>query len=108
MLRRRRRGELIVLLALVVAVPLVIGFRGYLPPWMMRSGVLLAGFAGMALVAMALYRRMTFGTMLVRAAYLICPDCGYDLRGNPSGRCSECGRPFTPEELKAQWRAWLP
>ena len=22
----------------------------------------------------------------------LCPDCGYDMRGNSSGVCSECGR----------------
>jgi hypothetical protein len=24
----------------------------------------------------------------------VCPDCGYDLRGSTSARCSECGRPL--------------
>jgi predicted Zn-ribbon and HTH transcriptional regulator len=25
-----------------------------------------------------------------------CPGCGYDMRGNTSGRCPECGRPSAP------------
>jgi hypothetical protein len=27
-----------------------------------------------------------------------CPDCGYDLRGLPSGQCPECGRAFDPSD----------
>ena len=38
---------------------------------------------------------------------LLCPRCGYDLRGTTSGVCSECGRPFTRELLLAQTLPWL-
>lgn len=29
-----------------------------------------------------------------------CPACGYNLRGLPEPRCSECGRPFTFREVR--------
>ena len=29
-----------------------------------------------------------------------CPRCGYDLRGNPSGVCPECGEAFDPRTLE--------
>jgi predicted amidophosphoribosyltransferase len=28
-----------------------------------------------------------------------CPNCGYDLTGNASGRCSECGEACTKSQL---------
>lgn len=31
---------------------------------------------------------------------LACEGCGYDLRGNVSGKCSECGKEITDEEQK--------
>lgn len=33
-----------------------------------------------------------------------CPNCGYDLRGLPAGRCPECGFGFEPEAIAAQVR----
>ena len=32
-----------------------------------------------------------------RAKQGLCPQCGYDLRGNVSGRCPECGKPVGGE-----------
>jgi uncharacterized OB-fold protein len=37
-----------------------------------------------------------------------CPQCGYCLIGLPSHRCTECGRPFTLEELKIDAAALNP
>lgn len=34
---------------------------------------------------------------------LTCPDCHYQLRGLPSHRCPECGRPIAIEELIGPW-----
>ena len=31
---------------------------------------------------------------------LLCPLCGYDLRGLPPGRCPECGHAFDPDALR--------
>src|ERR671913_1426621 len=33
------------------------------------------------------------------ARHLLCPACGYDLRGAASGRCSECGLDIAAAEL---------
>ena len=35
---------------------------------------------------------------LVALGYPVCLHCGYDLRGSPEPRCSECGTPFDPAE----------
>jgi hypothetical protein len=37
--------------------------------------------------------------MRVWAAHGLCTKCGYDLRGNDSGRCPECGRVWTAHGL---------
>jgi hypothetical protein len=36
----------------------------------------------------------------------LCPQCGYDLRGNTSGRCSECGLTIDPAAARASGFAW--
>lgn len=35
---------------------------------------------------------------------LACPTCGYDLRGNVSGRCPECAREISIQDVKAASR----
>lgn len=36
--------------------------------------------------------------------YLMCPKCGYDLRGCDSfGPCPECGRAYTRDKLPLDW-----
>ncbi len=35
--------------------------------------------------------------------YRLCPDCGYSLVGNTSGRCPECGYTFADESLRSDW-----
>lgn len=37
---------------------------------------------------------------------LICPKCGYDLRATESGRCNECGREFSKEDLERPGFPW--
>ncbi len=34
---------------------------------------------------------------------LFCLGCGYSLRGIEPGRCPECGRPWTPKQLAAEY-----
>jgi hypothetical protein len=58
-----------------------------IPLWLALIPVL--GFA-----AFLVYRERT------RRVPGFCRNCGYDLSGNTSGRCSECGKPI-PEEQRA-------
>lgn len=39
-----------------------------------------------------------------RNHYGLCVECGYDLRGNRSHRCPECGTTFSPQGAKAPQR----
>ena len=41
------------------------------------------------------------------ADFLLCLECGYDLRGQATRRCPECGTPFQPADLRRQWQQWL-
>ena len=43
---------------------------------------------------------------VVRADYRLCPDCLYPF-GDDSGRCPECGRDYTLEEVREVWRPWI-
>jgi hypothetical protein len=36
-----------------------------------------------------------------------CPECGYDLRGIPEGRCPECGFRYDHEGVRDLARGWL-
>lgn len=69
--------------------------------WLIAAGLLLVGF----LVSLAYFvrRRDAPGAR-------ICPKCGYDLRGTPSLRCSECGLLVADEAAlvprRRRWR-WL-
>ena len=36
--------------------------------------------------------------MTVESGGMYCRECGYDLRGTPEPRCSECGRVFDPSD----------
>jgi hypothetical protein len=38
---------------------------------------------------------------------LLCPTCGYDLRGTESGRCSECGTPVDVDAARASAIPWV-
>ena len=38
-----------------------------------------------------------------RAGFRVCPRCGYSLMEIETGRCPECGSPFTSETLRQAW-----
>src|SRR5687768_10793324 len=40
------------------------------------------------------------------AGDLLCPACGYDLRGTTGGRCSECGLEIDPAALARSGVPW--
>lgn len=60
--------------------------------WSGDAGRLLPGLAGQALIATLM---MVFGARVSRTRFLAghCTRCGYNLTGNTSGACSECGTP---------------
>lgn len=59
-----------------------------------------ANYVVMSIVCVPTVRR-TIRQELVRSGFRICTSCGYDLRGNPEDRCSECGARFERELLPA-------
>jgi hypothetical protein len=72
---------------------------------------LLLFVAVMSLLRLGLlvWRRLALRRMretVREAGYLICWDCGYDLRATNEARCPECGEPFSRDELLAKWRRW--
>lgn len=48
-----------------------------------------------------------FSDHLIECEYMVCFECGYDLRGTPSDRCPECGEGFDKKGLKQRWNDWL-
>ena len=48
------------------------------------------GLLGMLLT----YREILSDQLAYRKAHGLCPGCGYDLTGNTSGACPECGMPI--------------
>jgi hypothetical protein len=55
------------------------------PFWTLASALAFPPFLWLATRSRRLYARRR------RRSLGLCPRCGYDLRGNASGRCSECG-----------------
>jgi hypothetical protein len=49
--------------------------------------------AGILLIAAFGYEEWYFGRAPRRQRRGLCPNCGYDLTGNVSGVCPECGTP---------------
>jgi hypothetical protein len=39
--------------------------------------------------------------------FLVCLNCGYNLRGLEADRCPECGTSARAEEVKQTWRRWV-
>lgn len=69
----------------------------------------LVAVCGSGLLTAWLYRHRTRRRAregLVALGYSVCLHCGYDLRGSPEPRCSECGTAFDPAE-RAHIRARL-
>ena len=60
-------------------------------------------------LVMIIVRRRTHKSVIAslrEAEYLICWQCGYDLRGTDEPRCPECGTEFSRDELIAKWKNW--
>jgi len=57
-----------------------------------------AVFGGLLFLVLWISSRSSRGRLLIQDG-VHCPGCGYNLKGNTSSVCSECGRPFTLEEL---------
>lgn len=78
-------------------------FRGYLPLWA-SSGWVSYGLVALmfGMIALARWHRVRLRRRVKRAGYMLCPDCLYSLEGE-QGRCPECGRHFTANELRDAW-----
>lgn len=64
----------------------------------MAFGILAAPFVGLvAFVLGAAFEQARRN----RQSPFACPNCGYDLRGAASDRCSECGEPIPPSDASA-------
>ncbi len=51
--------------------------------------------------------RRKFVARVADDEYRVCPQCGYLLSGLPDqGKCPECGRGYSIEELERIWRPW--
>ena len=68
----------------------------------------------LALRALRRRAKMRGRPVLKEQDYRICPECSYSLGGlEPIGRCRECGRIYSLEELRLTWqiaydsRHWL-
>jgi len=56
------------------------------------------------IVSSLLQRKMS--RKIAALDYLVCLECGYNLRDLPEHRCPECGTPFVPDEVRAKWTEW--
>ncbi|MCG3137766.1 MAG: hypothetical protein HJJLKODD_01616 [Phycisphaerae bacterium] len=66
---------------------------------MLSGGLLAAAINGGLFTLVWVASRKSRGKLLVTHKSF-CPGCGYNLIGNTTGICSECGRPFTLDELE--------
>ncbi len=64
-----------------------------------RAGLLISMVTGLLFVLLWAVSRKTRGKLLITDK-TYCPDCGYNLVGNTTHICPECGRSFTLEELE--------
>ncbi len=86
--RRAELNRLVARQAGLAAGPVTPGWRRRLPA---LSPVTLVPYAGLWVGRVACRGREQFRRQRNR-----CPGCGYDLRGNVSGTCPECGRAGVP------------
>ena len=63
-----------------------------------QIGFVVSVIAGVLIVCVWFASRGSRGRLLV-TDNTFCPSCGYNLVGNTTYICSECGQPFTLEEL---------
>jgi hypothetical protein len=77
----------LVILAVIVANVLT-GF-GSQGTWR-HLAYLLGYLAVLTFIMLASFRRADHEALCRQAS--VCPDCGYSLTGNQSGRCPECGK----------------
>ncbi len=66
--------------------------------WTALIGLVLSVISGVLIVCVWFASRGSRGKLLV-TDNTFCPSCGYNLVGNTTYICSECGQPFTLEEL---------
>ncbi len=75
-------------------------------------GVLVASFAGTTLDTACRLQRYVVqelaATFLPKRGPRDCPECGYDLTNNVSGKCPECGWEIDPQRLSEPRRADAP
>lgn len=107
--RRLRRLTGILLRVMVVVV------IGCAVAWtaraVQRRFFIVPGPATVAVIALALLSPwivLAAGAFMLRRRarridFMMCPECGYDLRGTRSGTCPECGTTYLDEELPVVW-----
>ncbi len=94
-------GTAVTLLWIEVDTYLSFGGRSSVSMLLMRAapvGLVLSVIAGVLIVCVWFASRGSRGKLLV-TDNTFCPSCGYNLVGNTTYICSECGQPFTLEEL---------
>ncbi len=95
-------GTAVTLLWIEVDTYLSFGGRSSVSMILMRAapvGLVLSVIAGVLIVCVWFASRGSRGKLLITDK-TYCPSCGYNLVGNTTSICSECGQPFTLEELE--------
>ena len=94
-------GTVVMVVLIEVDEYLSFGGRSSIPGLLNRTarlGLVSSVIAGVLIVCVWFASRGSRGKLLV-TDNTFCPSCGYNLVGNTTYICSECGQPFTLEEL---------
>ncbi len=94
-------GTILPIAALVASVISYFGFARVRPPRlsaMLKPELVSVVLGGGLFVLLWVASRTSRGKLQIVDGTL-CPGCGYNLVGNTTYICSECGQPFTLEEL---------
>ena len=94
-------GTLISVVWVEVDMYLSLGWRSSIPGLLNRTaqiGLASSVIAGVLIVCVWFASRGSRGKLQIVDG-TCCPGCGYNLVGNTTYICSECGQPFTLEEL---------